>query len=87
MLESQNVQERLLGAGQRVFIEAPERIEPLAHEIAKHRVTGCAGPVRPDAHSVRSLHRDLPDEHHVSHFEFGLFDRNGHLKVLVHALE
>jgi hypothetical protein len=43
MLESENVQERLLGAGQQVYIGAPERIEPLAHEIATLGVTGRAG--------------------------------------------
>jgi hypothetical protein len=38
-------------------------------------------------HSVRSLHRDLPDEHHVSRFESRSFHRNDHLNVLVYALE
>jgi hypothetical protein len=50
-------------------------------------VTERAGLAWPDAHSVQSLHRDLPDERHVSHFEFRSFDRNGHLKVLIHVLE
>jgi hypothetical protein len=44
MLESQNIQERLLGASQQVYIEALERIEPLAHEIATLGVTGRASP-------------------------------------------
>jgi hypothetical protein len=43
MLESQNVQERPLGAGQQIFIGAPKRIEPLAHETATPGVTGLAG--------------------------------------------
>jgi hypothetical protein len=47
MLESQNVQESPLGAGQQVFIGAPERIEPLAHETATLGVTG--RPQRPIA--------------------------------------
>jgi hypothetical protein len=38
-----NVQERLLGAGQQVYIGAPERIEPLAYEIATLGVTGRTG--------------------------------------------
>jgi hypothetical protein len=42
MLESQNIQERPLGAGQQVFIGAPKRIELLAHEIATLGVTGHA---------------------------------------------
>jgi hypothetical protein len=44
ILESQNIQESPLGAGQQVFIGAPERIEPLAHEIATLGVTGRTGP-------------------------------------------
>jgi hypothetical protein len=44
MLESQNVQESLLGAGQQVYIGAPERIQSLAHEIATLGVTGRADP-------------------------------------------
>jgi hypothetical protein len=43
MLESQNVQERALGADQQVFIGAPKRIEPLAHETATLGVTGRTG--------------------------------------------
>jgi hypothetical protein len=43
MLESQNVQERPLGADQQVFIGAPKRIESLAHETATLGVTGRAG--------------------------------------------
>jgi hypothetical protein len=47
MLESQNVPEKLLGAGQ-LYIGAPERIEPLAHEIDTLGVTGRAQrPVAP----------------------------------------
>jgi hypothetical protein len=42
MLESQNVQERPLGAGQQVFIGAPKRIKSLAHETATLGVTGRA---------------------------------------------
>jgi hypothetical protein len=42
MLESQNIQESPLGAGQQVFIGAPKRIEPLAHKTATLRVTGHA---------------------------------------------
>jgi hypothetical protein len=38
-------------------------------------------------HSVRLLHRDLPDKRHVSRFESRSFDRNDHLNVLVYALE
>jgi hypothetical protein len=38
-------------------------------------------------HSVRSHLHDFPDERHVSRFESRSFDRNGHLKVLVYALE
>jgi hypothetical protein len=44
MLDSQNVQEGPLGAGQQIFIGAPKRIEPLAHETATLGVTGRAGP-------------------------------------------
>jgi hypothetical protein len=87
MLESQNVQERPLGAGQQVFIGAPKRIEPLAHKTATFGVTGPAGPAWSDAPHVRSLHRDLSNERHMSRFESCSFDRNDHLKVLVHVLE
>jgi hypothetical protein len=87
MLGCQKVQEGPLGAGQQVFIGAPKIIESLAHETATLGVTRRADPAWPDAHSVWSLHRDFPDERHMSRFEFCSFDRNGHLKVLVHALE
>jgi hypothetical protein len=66
---------------------SPKRIEPLAHETATFRVIKRAGPAWTDAHGIRSLHCNLPDKRHMSCFEFRSFDHNGHLKVLVHALE
>jgi hypothetical protein len=44
MLESQNIQEKPLGASQQVFIGAPKRIESLAYETVTLGVTGRASP-------------------------------------------
>jgi hypothetical protein len=80
-------QERGPKAGQTCIYRHPLKIEPLGSRFRFARADRTRRSNWPDAVSVRSHLHDFSNERHVSRFESRSFDHNGHLNVLVHALE
>jgi hypothetical protein len=70
-----------------IFISSPKENSRWAQAAAAVVLTGPLVELTRHGHSVWSRLCDFPDERHVSHFESRSFDRNGHLNVLIHALE
>jgi hypothetical protein len=70
-----------------IFISSPKENSRWAQVAAAVVLTGPLVELTGRGHSVWSRLCDFPNERHVSRFESHSFDRNGHLNVLIHALE